>query len=92
MLYRDVGKIIGFGTSFLMYITPVVYPIPGDGLMKRVMELNPLTPIIITSRDLVTGMDPAFGGYFLLVMSISIPLFIMGLVFYRISIPIIIER
>ena len=92
MLYKDVGKIIGFGTSFLMYITPVVYPIPGEGIMKTLMEINPLSARIITGRDVVTGMDPNFGGYFLLLMLISIPLFILGLVFYRISIPIIVER
>src|SRR5690606_33046161 len=34
LLYKDVGKIIGFAMQFLMYATPVVYAIPKDGFMK----------------------------------------------------------
>src|SRR5690554_2925015 len=52
MLYKDVGKLITFGLQFLMYATPVVYAIPKSGVMKTVMEWNPLTPIILTARDL----------------------------------------
>jgi lipopolysaccharide transport system permease protein len=92
MLYRDIGKIVGFGINFLMYITPVVYPVPSGGLMKTVMELNPFTPIILTARDLVTGMSPDHLWYFFGVMLVSLPVFILAMVFYRISIPIIVER
>lgn len=92
MLYRDISKIVGFGISFLMYITPVVYPVPKSGLMKTLMELNPLTPIILTGRDLVTGVSPDHLWYFFAVMLACIPLFFVALVFYRISIPIIVER
>ncbi|MDR5589696.1 ABC transporter permease [Christiangramia sp. SM2212] len=92
MLYRDVGKIVSFGISFLMYITPVVYPVPSSGLMKTVMELNPLTPIILTARDLVTGMSPNHLYYFIGIILICIPAFVLAMVFYRISIPIIVER
>lgn len=92
MLYRDISKIVGFGISFFMYITPVVYPVPADGLMKTVMELNPLTPIILTARDMVTGTNPSYLWYFMIVMAVCGPLFILALIFYRVSIPIIVER
>jgi lipopolysaccharide transport system permease protein len=92
MLYKDVSKIIGFGISFLMYLTPVVYPIPSSGIMKNIMEINPLSPIIITSRDLVTGHSPDQLGYFLVILGICIPLFFIALIFYRVSIPIIAEH
>src|SRR5690606_32359763 len=65
LLYKDVGKIISFAMQFLMYITPVVYAIPKTGLMKTVMELNPLTPIILTGRDLAVGNTPEHLLYFL---------------------------
>ncbi|WP_417372079.1 ABC transporter permease [Gelidibacter japonicus] len=92
MLYKDIGRIIGFGLTFLMYITPVVYSIPKDGIMKTVMELNPFTPIILTARDLAVGMPPAHLTYFLIVIACCIPLFFIALLFYRISIPILVER
>lgn len=92
MLYNDVGKIISMVLNFIMYITPVVYAIPKEGVMREVMQINPLTPLIVTTRDLLTGSYPDFLIYYLAVIAFCIPLFFIGLVFYRISIPIIVER
>lgn len=92
MLYNDIGKIVGFGLSFLMYITPVVYGIPASGLMKKVMELNPFTSVILTSRNLLTGAPQEHLFYYFAVLVICGLLFFLGLLFYRISIPILIER
>ncbi len=92
MLYNDVSKIITMGFRFLMFITPVLYAIPEDGLMRRVMEWNPITPIILTSRDMITGATPEFLTYYLAVLVCCVPLFFVGLLSYRISIPIIVER
>ena len=92
MLYTDVQKVVSIGMSFLMYITPVVYAIPEEGIMSWLMEINPLTPIILTARDMITGSSPQFLNYYLLVLVCSIPLFFLSLIFYRISIPIIVER
>ncbi len=92
MLYKDVGKIVSMGFSFLMYITPVVYAIPETGLMRTIMMVNPFTPVILTGRDLLVGAQPEFLAYYLLVMAACIPLFFIALVTYRVSIPIIVER
>ena len=92
MLYNDIGKIISMGLSFLMYITPVVYAIPKTGFMRKVMEINPFTSIILTGRDFITGAAPQFLSYYIILMICCIPVFLLGLVFYRISIPIIVER
>ena len=93
MLYKDVMKLINLGLTFIMYITPVVYVIPKeDGLMKTLMELNPLTALIVTVKDVAFGTEPMYLGYFLILMSLSVPVFFIGLIFYRISIPIIVER
>ena len=92
MLYNDIAKIISMGLGFLMYVTPVVYAIPKEGLMKTLMEANPLTPIILTARDFAVGQSPEYLIYYLWTILACIPLFFVGLVFYRISIPIIVER
>lgn len=92
MLYNDVGKIISMGLSFLMYATPVVYAIPKTGLLKTLMELNPLTPLLLTTRNLLFGQNLDYLAYYFGVFAVCIPLFFLGLVFYRISIPIIVER
>lgn len=92
MLYSDVGRFVTLGLTFLMYVTPVVYSVPEKGLMKTVMNLNPFTPIILTSRDLITGASTEYLSYYFWVMALTLPLLLMGLIFYRLSIPIIVER
>lgn len=92
LLYKDIGKIISFGMQFLMYVTPVVYAIPNDGAMKSLMEWNPLTPIILTGRDLAVGTSPEYLTYFLIVIGCCIPLFFVALLLYRVSIPVLVER
>jgi lipopolysaccharide transport system permease protein len=92
LLYKDIGKIISFGMQFLMYITPVVYAIPKTGIMKTIMSWNPITPIVLTARDLVVGFTPEHLTYFLVVLAACVPLLFLGLIIYRISIPIIVER
>jgi len=92
LLYKDVSKLISFGMQFLMYVTPVVYAIPKDGLMKTIMNWNPITPIVLTTRDVVVGSSPDYLFYFLMVLVVCIPFLLIGLALYRISIPIIVER
>jgi lipopolysaccharide transport system permease protein len=92
MLYTDVSKFIAFGFRFLMYATPVVYAIPQDGILKTLMELNPLTPIVLTTREAIVGMPITYLSYYLIIMVLCVPLFCLALIFYRLSIPIIVER
>ena len=92
MLYKDVSKIISMGLNLLMYVTPVVYAIPKEGIMKTIMELNPFTPFILTARDIVVGTPPEYLNYFIGVILVCVPLFFVALLFYRISIPVIVER
>lgn len=92
MLYKDIAKMVTMGLSLLMYVTPVVYAIPKDGMMKAIMEWNPFTPLILTTRDFVIGAEPIYLNYFIVIITICIPLFFIGLLIYRISIPIIVER
>jgi lipopolysaccharide transport system permease protein len=92
LLYKDIGKLISMGMQFLMYATPVVYAIPETGLMRTIMTWNPITPIVLTARDLVVGATPLYLNYFLILGLVCIPFLCIGLVVYRIAIPIIVER
>lgn len=92
VLYKDISKIITLGLQFLMYATPVVYVIPKEGFLKTIMEWNPITPLILTARDMVVGTTPEFLNYYFWIMLICIPLFLFALVLYRVSIPILVER
>ena len=92
LLYSDVSRLISMGLSLLMYVTPVVYGIPKTGVMKTIMTYNPFTPFILTIRDVTVGGSPEFLNYFIGLTGLGIVLFFIGLVIYRVSIPVIVER
>ena len=93
LLYKDIGRMISFGLTFVMYITPVVYVIPTKpGLLQTLMLYNPFTPLLITTRDLLMGQSPEYISAFLIVLLCCLPLLFIALVFYKLSIPIIVER
>lgn len=50
---RDVANIVSLSTTFLLFITPVLYPEPKAAFFKAVMAFNPLVALISGPRDLV---------------------------------------
>jgi lipopolysaccharide transport system permease protein len=62
VLLRDVANVVTLATTFLMFLTPVVYPLPSIGAFAALMRINPLAGLVTASRDVVvTGYltDPA---------------------------------
>jgi lipopolysaccharide transport system permease protein len=92
LLYSDVGKAMPLLMQFLMYLTPVVFALPKDGVAANLFMLNPLTPVVLTARDWLTGGTPEFLIYFLAVNFVAILLLLVVWVVYRLAMPILIER
>lgn len=78
--------------QFLMYFTPVVFPMPKEGLAATLFMLNPLTPLVLTARDWLTGFTPEYLGYFIFVNIAALLLLMIVWVVYRLAMPILIER
>lgn len=92
MLYTDIGKGLPILMQFLMYLTPVVFPMHSSGIAATLFQLNPITPLILTARDLLTGYTPEFMGAFISVNIGMLMLVIVMWVVYRAAMPILIER
>ncbi len=92
VLYTDIGKAVPLLMQFLMYLTPVVFAMPREGIAATLFTLNPLTPLIMTARDWLTGGSPEFLGYFLAVNAVSALLLLAVWAVYRLAMPILIER
>lgn len=92
MLYSDIGRAVPLLMQFLMYVTPVVFPMPKEGWAATLFNLNPLTPLILTSRDWLTGIAPDYLASFQLVNLAALALLLMVWVVYRLAMPILIER
>lgn len=92
MLYTDIGRALPLLLQFLMFVTPVVFPMPKAGWAATLFKLNPLTPLILTSRDWLTGLTPDFITPFLLVNLAATVLLLIVWGVYRLAMPILIER
>ncbi|HOE35873.1 MAG TPA: ABC transporter permease [Kiritimatiellia bacterium] len=92
MLYTDVGRAMPLVMQFVMYATPVVFAMPKAGVAATLFKVNPLTPLILTARDWLTGGTPEYVGYFLAVNAAALILLLASWIGYRLSLPILIER
>ncbi|WP_313581003.1 ABC transporter permease [Chishuiella sp.] len=92
LIYTDISKLINTGIPFLMYVTPVVYAIPKSGFFKYLFELNPMTYLITDTRNSLVGLDAQYTLYIIILSVISFILLSIGLVIFRKSMPIIIEK
>ncbi len=94
-LYSDLGRAISMGMPFLMYTTPVIFPLAeGDGLAATLMRWNPLSPLIEVTRSWLTlgTADPALVNQLLLLIPVSLVIGLIGLVFLRVAMPHLIVR
>ena len=81
--YRDAQQLLGFGIMFLMYGSPVIYPLSSVPAEWRWLVLaNPITPVIEIFRLSFLGqgsVDPVFllysAGFALLVLLIGVLMF-----------------
>ncbi|RMD60384.1 MAG: ABC transporter permease [Nitrospirae bacterium] len=92
LLYKDVQNGLVIATNLWFFLTPVIYPTPTSFPLSLIAKLNPVSPLIIVARDLITR-----GIISDITLFAGVTLFtLFGLLFvwilYRISIPIVIER
>ena len=92
VLYGDIGRGIPLITQFLMYLSPVVFPLATTGWTATLMRLNPLTPLILNARGWFTGQPPQLLGVWVLAAGGSAILLLLVWMLYRLAMPILIER
>lgn len=70
--YRDLSILVTFGVQLWMYATPIVYPLSqlGDGFMKTILMINPVTAPVEVFRYAVLGQG-----------TVSVPSLIFSAVF-----------
>ena len=92
MLYQDINRGLAVLLPFLMYLTPTVYPAPSVGTISLIMKLNPIGNFITQTRNWFTAQPVYDMQFFWIYTFVFALLFLVALVAYRISMPIIIER
>lgn len=92
LLYTDITQGMVAITTIWLFITPVLYPPPEEGILAVVTSINPVGPILVGARDLATlGIMPDVVP-FAVISGVSIVALLVMWVYYRVSLPILIER
>ena len=92
LLYGDVQRALPIFVTFLMLLTPVVYPVPQSGLAATIALYNPLTPLVAATRDwLTTGTTTYTVTFITITLSATVLLFVVWVVF-RVATPHLVAR
>ncbi|MEM8778274.1 MAG: ABC transporter permease [Cyanobacteria bacterium P01_G01_bin.49] len=92
VLYQDVSKSLNMITGFWLFLTPVIYPVPKEGLFSVLVDWNPVTPLLVTTRELATTGIISNPGGFWLVSGVTMVGLLLTWIGFRIAMPYVIER
>jgi lipopolysaccharide transport system permease protein len=92
-LYRDFEKALTLTTGFWLLMTPVLYPLPeAGGAFATVVRLNPVTPLLVTTRELLTGGGLSQLPAFIAVGGATLAGLLVTWLAFRLAMPYVIER
>lgn len=92
MLYGDFKRMLSIATQVLMYVTPIVYPMPETGIARTFNLYNPIYYMTNIPRSWFTGVDSGMVWPLGVLALVALLVLMMGWVVYRITMPIIVER
>ncbi|WP_348242655.1 ABC transporter permease [Leptolyngbya sp. DQ-M1] len=91
-LYQDVSMALTLMTGLWLFVTPVVYPIPQTGAFAQIVALNPVTPLLVTVRELATTGIVSNPTGFWIASAIALFGLLFAWIFYRLALPFVVER
>ncbi|MBT8352560.1 MAG: ABC transporter permease [Deltaproteobacteria bacterium] len=91
-LYQDVSWGVNMATTFWFFITPVVYPPPTSWPASLLCNLNPVSPILITTRELIVSNKIIRLDSFILISCFIFAFMLIGWLVYRVAMPHLVER
>jgi lipopolysaccharide transport system permease protein len=91
-LYGDASRAIPIIAQFWMLLTPVVYPARTEGLAGWLAVWNPVSPLIITARDSLTGQPLNHVLPATIVTLVALFISFLGLLAFHLIMPHLIAR
>lgn len=92
LLYTDISSGLALLTQFWFFVTPVIYPPPQTFPFSLINTLNPVSPLLVGARDLLTkGILMNAPSFFAICGFTFVGLLVAWFIFH-VSIPIIVER
>jgi len=92
VLYHDVGQALPFALHLWMFLTPVIYPASETKPGSLLMWLNPVSPVLVTTREWFLSGSPQYLAGFAVVSGLTLFALLAGWLLYRMALPVLIER
>ena len=92
VLYQDVAQGLTVFTGIWLFLTPVVYPQPSTGVFAAIVRSNPVTPLLVTTRELATTGTVSDPARFFAVAAVTIIGLLATWIAFRVALPYAIER
>ena len=92
MLYSDISTGLPIVISVWFFLTPVVYPPPDSPPLSLLVVINPVSPLLIAARDFITIGSTSNIYACLIISGLAIVGLVIAWVWYRVTMPFIIER
>lgn len=93
VLYQDVSRLLTIIVAPWLLVTPVIYALPEKGgIFGSIVRWNPVTPLLVTTRELATTGILTAGAGFWWASAAAWLLLLLGWLLYRLSMPFIVER
>jgi lipopolysaccharide transport system permease protein len=92
MLYADVGTALPVLTQLMFFVTPIVYVPPTSFPFSLIRYVNPVSPLLMSARDLITTDHFTHAVPVAIVSGFTLAGMLVALVAYRLAVPIFIER
>jgi lipopolysaccharide transport system permease protein len=91
-LYSDISKVLAVVITPWLLLTPVVYPVPQGGWFGAIVNLNPVTPLLVTTRELATTGIVSDPVRFWVASGVALGGLLMGWLMYKLAMPYVVER
>lgn len=91
-IMRDIGNIISLSMTFLLFLTPILYPKPALGVLSKITSLNPVYYLVIVPRDIILAGDMTFVNQFIFSSLFAVFTFFFCLFVFHLSEHRITER
>ncbi len=92
VLYQDISRGLTLITGFWLFITPIIYPVPKTGIFSILVNFNPVTPLLVTARELATTGVISHPVEFWVVSILTFIGLILTWIVFRLAMPFVIER
>lgn len=89
---RDIGNAVGMALTFGLLLAPILYPPPTSWPFFLVNVINPLSPLLIATQDLIAFGHLTNPDTFSLSCLFSLLVFLVGWRLFHLTMPRIAER